>query len=115
MIGLQRGRKVLRVSESIRGRHLKRGCDRFVDGGGYARPECANPRSRRGEAAGEHRLRRRAAEGLIARERLVQHAAERIQIAPPIDRFSGGLLGAHIGNRAKYRHPFGSAHPAIRR
>ena len=49
----------------------------------------------------QHRLRRRAGERRLAGEHLVQHAAEAVEVAPPVDRrVAAGLLGAHVGRRA---------------
>ena len=54
------------------------------------RPACGR------EPLGDHRLRGRPRERRLADEHLVQHASERVEVAPPVHRLAGGLLGAHV-------------------
>jgi len=42
-----------------------------------------------------------ATEGMPAGEHLVEHAAERPDIGPPVDHLPARLLGAHVGGRTK--------------
>ena len=52
--------------------------------------------------ARDNRSRRRPGEGRHAREHLVQHAAERVDVASTIDVLLGaGLLGTHVGGCAE--------------
>ena len=54
-----------------------------------------------GEVLGDHRLGSRSGEGWLSSQTLVEHATERVEIAPAIDlSLPGGLLGTHIGRRA---------------
>ena len=45
-------------------------------------------------------LPRRSIERRLARQHLVHHAAERVEIAAPVDRSPAALLGAHVRRRA---------------
>ena len=50
---------------------------------------------------GEGCLGRRRGKGRLARQHLVQHAAESVDVAPRVDRrLTQGLLGRHVGGRA---------------
>ena len=53
--------------------------------------------------AGNHGTRRAAAERLDAGRHLVDHGAERKQVAPRVHLFAPGLLGRHVGHRAERR------------
>ena len=60
--------------------------------------ELADGPRRLGEAARDHRLRRRRRERYLPGEHLVQHGAETVDVAPRVDvLLSGRLLGAHVG------------------
>jgi hypothetical protein len=50
--------------------------------------------------AAERLERRGAAEGVHPGDALVEEAAEREEVAPRVDVFAGGLLGAHVGEFA---------------
>ena len=49
-----------------------------------------------------------------ARQHLVGHHAEGVEVAPAVDLLAGGLLGAHVGRRA-HRHALARAAGAARR
>ncbi len=77
----------------------------MLDRLGHAVPQQAQGARRLLEAPGDHRLRRRPGEGRLAREHLVEHGAERVDVGARIDVVSvARLLGAHIRRRA-HRHP----------
>src|SRR5688500_16825602 len=53
------------------------------------------------EVLGDHRLGSRSSEGWLTSEALVEHATERVEIAPAIEPpLPGGLLGTHVSRRA---------------
>ena len=45
-------------------------------------------------------MRRRAGEGDLARQHFVHHAAQRKEVAAPVEVAARGLLGAHVGRGA---------------
>ena len=55
-----------------------------------------------GEQLGDHRLRGRAGDRRLAGEHLVQHGAERVDVAARVERaVARRLLGAHVLRRAE--------------
>ena len=62
----------------------------------------------RDEPLGDDGLGRGAGEGRLAGQHLVEHAAQAVQIGPAVHgRLAGGLLGAHVGRRARRPCPSG--------
>ena len=76
--------------------------------GGHRVAYHANRRRPLGQQLGDHRVRRRARDWRLAREHLVQHRAERVDVAPRVEGpIAGRLLGAHVLRRAERQSGFG--------
>jgi hypothetical protein len=54
-----------------------------------------------------HHRRRRTAEGAFAGEQLIEDHAAREQVAAPVDRLAGELLGRHVRDGAEHRAELG--------
>src|SRR5207302_11386956 len=66
----------------------------------------ADPRRRRGEVLAHDALRARPRKGRLARQHLVQHAPETVDVAPLVHPGTRrALLGAHVARRADRNPP----------
>ena len=96
----ERGTEGTRVVEPIVRRNREcLGNDRF-DGRGHIMAVYAQERRRLGNALGEQELRRVANERWDARDGFVQHAGQRVYVAPSVEGAVTRLLGTHVGGRA---------------
>ena len=81
--------------------------DRALDAGRDG-PHRGQPRDRRGQALGDDRVRRRARVRRLAGEQLIRHAAQGVDVRPPVEnRFGGGLLWTHVGGGPERDPRFG--------
>ena len=103
-----------RVANRSAGTGGQRLPDRLVHALRHARPHRPHARRRLGEPLRDDRLRRGAGVRRLARQHLVEHRAEAVDVGPGVEpRVAGGLLRAHVGRRAD-REP-GLGQPRLRR
>ena len=106
----ERGREVRRAGEPVGRQLLQGGMHRLGDVAGDGLPQRRDLGRLGGHHLGDDRLRRRPAEGRLAGEHLVEHAAQRVDVAARVElALAHRLLGAHVLRRAE-RHP-GLGHP----
>ena len=96
----QRRHHLRTAGESIVGRPLQEPAHGVPDGGRNLRARVGDGRRRIGETPGDYGLRRRAGEGDLARQHFEHHAAQREEVAAPVEVAARGLLGAHVGRGA---------------
>ena len=74
--------------------------DHGVERGRQLRPPCARRRRLRFEVREHDREVRVTPERRLPDEALVEHAAERVDVRPPVDLLPGDLLGCDVVDRA---------------
>src|SRR5438552_14395719 len=88
------------VAERSAGGLGERPHDRFLNRRRDRRAHRADPRRRRGEMLAHDALRARPRKGRLARQHLVQHAPETVDVAPLVHPGTRrALLGAHVARR----------------
>ena len=96
----ERTRELRRAAEPVRRRLGQRLGHGALDVRGHRFPQLPQEARRLDEPACDDRLSRGPGERRLARQRLVEHAAEGVDVAPMVDRpLPRGLLGTHVGRR----------------